>query len=93
VQEGDSGSVHNDSTHGTRRDARRFWSDHDDRHNPLLDTPNRGMSRLGDRAKRPGAVHRSGIVDAHLASTGPDRNMVKSIMTIGLQPLLGRPWL
>jgi hypothetical protein len=42
------------------------------------------MSRLRDGAKRPRAAHRSGIIGADLASPDPDRNMVKSRMTIGL---------
>jgi len=36
AQEGDGGSVHDDSTSGIRCDVRCFWSDHDDRRNPLL---------------------------------------------------------
>ena len=48
----------------------------------LLDTPSGGMSRLGDRANGRKAAHRSGVIGTYLASPDPDRNMIKTGMTI-----------
>jgi len=51
---------------------------------PPRHTKSGGMSRLGDAANRPSAADLSGVTGPYLASPDPDRNMVKSSMTIGI---------
>src|SRR5258707_1234146 len=51
---------------------------------PLLDTPKWWHVPAGRSCERPRAAHLSGIIGADIASPDPDRNMIKSSMTIGL---------